>query len=664
MNSSQLSPLALSAGLACMLTASLAHANCTGTENTVSLASTTSAPLTEVAINNVINNAPNPDTVGNTPPTVINLSGTFNISSAIKLPKDKNCIKLQSPDGTPPATLKWNTASPLKEFMIEGAGNQGITLNNLILQDRSIVFIADQHGIANTTINNVRFINPKTTDVAASGANYILRLLADTTTKLAKGWTVTNNTFVVAAEQDKPYHNTAIIGYLGDTVNISGNTFTNVDEGIHYQGLRNAKINNNTGTGLLRSAIELQEGMAIAPTKVNFSNTNITVDGNKFTNWRAVNDSNWPAGSEPYNGGRIVLGLSIASGNYALINNNKLLFNGSSLSTCQNSTVARTAWERWGIELTTVNASLTNNQFCGFDYGARVGFVGNEAGPMGVDKTTIKNNTFANLFLTGIEMFPGDINRHGRPFGQKPDSTESGVYTELPLDAKVRWGKILDSYNRQMIISNNVFADVRIAAFAGGGTWFDHGTGDNTGTVKINGVVQTGLKRVPENFGSHLAALTITNNQISRKFGKFATDTVPTDLSWNDQRFLGLIVPAIRIGSSLNVSGNTISLTNSPSTPSTDFRFDGIFANTMLSDDDGKNYDTAKTFNGSLIQGNTVSASPSPFGYGVRTRDAVVETWTGISVNNNTLTNLFKGIYSEGGRVYPGVNNNTCSLGC
>ncbi|TAK91109.1 MAG: hypothetical protein EPO09_16445 [Aquabacterium sp.] len=633
MTTHRLSPLAISAALACLMTASLAHAACPTTVNTVSLTSTSAAPLTHVAINNAIANA------SSTATTVINLAGTFNISGQINIPVGKNCVTLQSPSATSLATLKWTApSSNTTDFMIYGQGNHDLKLNNLILDGRDVTLVAATDGTANSTVNNVKFLNSKTTNINLSGANYILRLLPYSNTVGAKNWTVTNSSFSVTAGQDAPYLNTAILAYLADTVAITGNTFTNVDEGVHIQGLRNANISSNTGTGLLRSAIELQEGLAMTPA-ISFYNSNITLDKNSFTSWRA---------------GQVdgVLGISVASGNTVSVTNNTIIYQGKDLASCQATAIPAASYERWGMEFTAVNATAKGNTFCGFDYGIRIGYLGDSNFTSGIDKTTIDGNTIANMYISGVEMFPGDTRAFGE-FGQKYylDASNNRIYTETPAQAKARWASNFESITRQLVVNNNTFSNTRMTSFTGGDFWYNNSP-----------VAGQSYTRVPENMSSHLASLSVSNNKISRAYGFFTTDITPTtNTPYNDRKFIALAIPAIRKATALGVTYNTISLTNSPSTPNGAFNYKGVQANPMLSSDDGKNYDTSKNFNGSIISFNNISASPNPYGAGLSTFDQYEDTWLGIKVTYNTLSTLAKGIETYSNWVRSGVTGNTCT---
>ncbi|RZL02688.1 MAG: hypothetical protein EOP36_08120 [Rubrivivax sp.] len=638
MNPRGLTPIALSAMLACLSLEASAQSTCPTSVTTIDLTSTASKPLTQVDINNKIKSA--------TGKTVINLRGTFKISAEISIPVGINCLTLQTPALVTPAVLQWDAASPSTDVMIFAKGNHDIALRNIFLNGRNVMLMASPGGAANFTLDWVRFVNPTAGKLASDGHNAILRLVPSIGETSTKGWTITNSIFSTTPGLDAPYMNTAIMGYYADGVNISNNTFTNVDEGIHFQGLRNATLNTNKGTGLRRSAIEIQEGFSADYTTTIYKNNTLTLSGNSFTNWRQ---------SSPNVVNDVVLGFSLANATGLTVTNNKLLYLGSDLASCQSTATTAAPIERWGMEFTAINSKATGNTICGFDWGIRMGFLGSASTYTGTDTTLIDNNTLANLYFSGIDMFGV-----GGPNDATDPATGTFYFTETPAQAKARWASILETPTRILTITNNTISNARIAAINDGGTF----VGDGSIPTKMPDGSMQNFPRLPDSAMSHLAGLTIQGNKISRAHGFFPTDVTPTAAPWNDQRFTGLIVPAIRNAAQLKVNTNTISLSASPAAPNGigPFVFKGIAANMMFSVDNGQFYDLAKTFNGSVLSGNIISASPNAYGTGLTTYDIGLNSWQGISVTANKLTLLAKGIESQAGTwARPGVTGNTCT---
>jgi hypothetical protein len=614
------SVLVTAPAILCLSQPALALQSCPTTVKTVPLTSTVAVPLTHTAINTAINNASSSVT------TELSLSGTFNVGDRITVPIGKNCITLKS--ASTPATLKWAAPASSKQPLLFALGNYGITLKNLVIEGRDVALAPANNGDAYSTIDGVTFNNPTSSDTTVLS---VIRLFAAPGGVTGKGWKISNNKFVLTVG-----NGTGIMGYLGDGVTITGNTFTNVDEAVHFQGISNAVISNNTGTGLVRSAFELQEGYAMNP-PVAFKNTTITIDRNTFTKWR----------SGPID---VTLGISIAGGSGVTVSNNTLITNGSSLTECQNKPLQPVAWERWGIEFTAVNSSASGNTLCGFDWGIRIGYFGTKNFTSGTDLTTISNNTLANMYLAGIDLFPGDTSGFGG-YGQLTDN--SGNVVETPLAAKSRLAGHTEAINRQLKITGNIFNNNRIVAVANGKLFL------NQSPVLINNQWTT-VSRVPDTLASHLSYLEISKNTINRTYGFFATDTTATAAYYNDQRFIGLAIPAIRTAKNLGVYYNNINLSNAPAAGAL-FLFRGMEINPLISEDDGKNYDPAKNFIKSGILLNKVTAGTNQFGSGFYTNDLQENTWQGLALQGNTLNNLAIGIHVERNWPRPDVVGNTCT---
>jgi hypothetical protein len=608
-----LSSLAAASALLCLSQSALALATCPTSIKAVPLLSTATAPLTHAAINDAIQNA------GSTVTTEITLSGTFNIGGQITIPVGKNCITLKSV--TTPATLKWTGPSGSKEVLLFGLGNYGITLKNLIIEGRDVALAPASNGDAYSTIDGVTFKNPTPSDTAILD---VIRLFGAPGGGIGRGWKVTNSKFDLDVGRG-----TAIMGYLADGVTITGNTFTNVDEAIHFQGISNAVIQNNRGTGILRSAVELQPSYATNPTSA-LKNSTILIDSNTFTDWRTSNVD-------------IVLGISTPGGSGVTVSNNKLIIKGSTLPDCEKATFPTS--RGYGIELDAVNSSITNNTLCGFGSGIMVGYFSSRDFTSGIDTTTISKNTISNMSFIGIDMFPGD-----QAYAQLSDS--SGNIIETPLAAKARLAALTERIDRRLRITGNTFTNNRFNAIGNGFLLFGY-------KVLINGSL-VDFPAVPDSLVSHLSSLEISNNTISRKFGFFASDTTLTSTPYYDQRFTGMVIPAILKSANLWVYSNKVGLINSPAAGVV-FYFYGMEINPLIFGGDNKNYDTSKTFINSAFFYNTITSDANQFGSGIYTNDALENTWQGLQLTSNTLTNLSVGMDVRRSWPRSGVSGNTCT---
>jgi hypothetical protein len=645
MKSRNLTPIALSAMLACLSLQASAQSTCPTTVTTINLTSTASTPLTEVAINNKIKEA--------TGTTTINLRGTFIISAPITIPAGIHCVTLQTSWLATPAVLQWNKSSSSTDPMITTAGNHDIALRNIYLNGRNIILTASQDGTANFVLDWVRFVNPQSGKLVADGGNYFLRIVPFAEGTPVKGVTITNSTFSTTPGLDGPYFSTAIMGYFADAVTISNNTFKDVDEGIHFQGLRSATLSKNTGTGLRRSAIEIQEGFNKRD-QVIYPNYGVTVSNNTFTTWRpyAADTPDWVK--------KVVLGFSLADGSGFTVTNNILLYLGDTLANCQKTAVTAANYERWGMEFTGINNKASDNTICGFDWGFRIGFLGSKSTYTGTNTTVINHNVLANLYLTGIEMFGVG----GPLYATDPVTNDFLYYTETPAQAKARWATILETQTRNLQITNNTISNARIAGFADGGVFVGGGEfrDGSPYLTKLPDGSMTKYPRLPDSAASHLAGLTIQGNKITRAYGFFPTDITKTATGYNDQRFTGLIVPAIRNATQLHVNDNNITLSSPPAPLTGVFRFTGITPNMMYSVDNGPFYDLAKTFNGSEFLINVISASsPNAYGTGLSTYVGNLDSWQGINIRGSKLSWLAKGVDSPPGAVHTGVTGNFCT---
>lgn len=397
---------------------------------------------------------------------------------------------------------------------------------------------------------------------------------------------------------------------------------------------------NTTGTSLLRGAIELQEGYAMSPS-VAFDNTAITIDKNSFVSWRN-SQVDW------------VLGISIASGSGVTVTNNTLITNRSTLAGCNATPVTATPWEKWGMEFTAVNSSAKTNTFCGFDYSIGVGHFGSRKFTSGTDVINLDDNTLANMYVSGIEMFPGDTAAYG-PYGQRYDDAMK-TFVETPAAAKARWAANFEAIDRQLLV-NNKFTNTRITAFNGGFTWL------NGSPVPVNGVWQN-YSHIPDNFTSHVKKLTMTSNVVDRAYGFFPTDIAATVIYWNDKRFIGMAIPAIVTATNLGVSSNTVNLSNAPAA-GTDFMYRGMEVSPLISGDDGKNYDPSKTLLNSKVWLNTVTAATKQFGSTVYLNDASAAPGSdprqGPQIQGNLFKNTLVGVDTQSTLVRSSFSGNTCT---
>lgn len=342
----QIKPVILA--IAAMSCPAWALAACpTGT--TLSLASTGTSPRTDVDIQAKINSISS---------GVVNLSGNFNIAKTVTM---KSCVSLQTPSGTTPAVLNWTGGNGV---MVLGDSQNDFTVSRLKLVGRGLAM-----GGNNIKIDQLTVVDPTRADAVNEPDLYILKMIGGT------NWTVTNNTFSISASRTDlaALSSTAIIGWGVDKATVTGNTFTRINAGIHYQILTNSNISGNTGTDLRWAGIEIQ-GTA----DDTFKNT---ITYNNFYNW--VSDA-------------FAMGLSLAGGAGYDTRYNLVVRKGYSRSACASAKPASTnEWGPWGMEFTGVNSTAYGNTFCGFDSGIVVG-INAQGSFTGTDVSTISNNTLIN----------------------------------------------------------------------------------------------------------------------------------------------------------------------------------------------------------------------------------------------------------------------------
>jgi hypothetical protein len=644
----KLSTLALIA-LTGLAPAAMAQSNCSSTVTTVDLDATTKS-LTGVDIQNAI------DAASGT--TRIRLNGSFKVPGTLSF-KNKSCISLEGLKGAATSTLVWaGPASLLGADLITSGATHDVTVRNLTLQGRGISLVGDVTGVANHRIEGLRIVRPTGSDSPDKpGPVYIVRLLPPSAI-VTKGWTFINN--VISTEWGvNPLGNTGVMGYNADNVTLSGNRFVNIDTAVHFQGISNATISRNTGTGIGRSALELQDGYSdySATAKLVLANKNVRITDNVYTDW--------------HGNPKEVLGFSLANGSNYYVANNVLLFKGSTLDQCAKTPLP--GGNRWGVELTLSQSRVYNNTVCGFDWGFRSAYFGvtNPSALVGPDTLLIDSNKFYNLNLSAFEMF-----------------AQVGPETwETAAEALARWTQAFEANDRRVHLLNNVVQNARIVAFAGGGGFMDCADKDKVKVVEngndvwyCQSVAKTGevrrYKRLSFNLFSHLQELRIEGNQIQRQYGFFAEDVVPSaNTGYNDNHFTAIAVPPLRSSSGkratalLSVRNNTLSLENTTSAALTPvvagakrFAYTGIDASFVYSPEaPGLSY-PQKSFTGAVISGNKVSASPVQVGQGMFTFDFDANSWANIQVSGNTLSNLEVGFgYWRNDWVRTGISNNVCT---
>ncbi len=630
--------------------AAMAQSTCSSTVTTVDLDATTKA-LTGVDIQKAI------DAASGT--TRIRLNGSFKVPATLSF-KNKSCVSLEGLKGAATSTLVW--AGPpelLGGEMINSDATHDVSVRNLTLQGRGMSLTGDTTGVANHRIEGLRIVRPLGSDSPNKpGTVYIVRFLSPGPTTITKGWTFINN--VISTEWGvNPLGNTGVMGYKADKVTLTGNRFVNIDTAVHFQGISNATIARNTGTGIGRSALELQDGYTdySETAKLVHVNKNVRITDNVFTDWHG----------HP----KEVLGFSLANGSNYYVANNVLLFKGSTLDQCAKTPLP--GGNRWGVELTLSQSRVYNNTVCGFDWGFRSAFFGvvNPSALVGPDTLLIDSNKFYNLNLSAFEMF--------QQVG--PETWETGA------EALARLTQAFEATDRRVHLLNNVVQNARIVGFAGGGGFLGCAEKDQV-KVTENGkevsycqsVSKTGevrrYLRLSYNLFSHLQELRIEGNQIQRQYGFFAEDVVPTvNTSYNDNRFTAIAVPPLRSSSGkratalLNVRNNTLSLENTTSAAVTPaaagakrFAYTGIDASYVYSPEaTGVSY-PQKSFTGAVISGNKVSSNPVQVGQGTFTFDFDANSWANIQVSGNTLSNLEAGFaYWRNDWVRTGVSNNVCT---
>lgn len=632
-----------------LVPAAMAQSTCSTTVKTVDLDATTKA-LTGVDIQKAI------DAASGT--TRIRLNGSFKVPATLSF-KNKSCISLEGLKGAATSTLVW--AGPpelLGADLISSEATHDVSVRNLTLQGRGMYLVGDTTGVANHRIEGLRIVRPTGSDQPyVPGTVYIIRLLSPGPTIVTKGWTVINN--VISTEWGvNPLGNTGIMGYKTDNVTMTGNRFVNIDTAMHFQGISNATIARNTGTGIGRSALELQDGWTdySATAKIVLANKNVRITDNVFTDW--------------HGNPKEVLGFSLANGSNYYVANNLLLFKGSTVDQCAKTPLP--SGNRWGVELTLSQSRVYNNTVCGFDWGFRSAYFGvaNPSALVGPDTLLIDSNKFYNLNLSAFEMF--------QQVG--PETWETGA------EALARLTQAFEATDRRVHLLNNVVQNARIVGFAGGGGFLGCADKDKVKvtengnevwycqSVSKIGEVRRYL-RLSYNLFSHLQELRIEGNQIQRQYGFFAEDVMPTDASYNDNRFTAIAVPALRSSSGkratalLSVRNNTLTLESTTSAALTPvvtgakrFDYTGINASYVYSPEaTGLSY-PQKSFTGAVISGNKVSASPVQVGQGMFTFDFDANSWANIQVSGNTLSNLEVGFaYWRNDWVRTGVSNNVCT---
>jgi hypothetical protein len=355
------------------------------TGTTLSLASTATSPRTDVDIQSKINSI----TSG-----VVNLTGNFNIAKTVVL---KSCVSLQTPTINSPAVLTWTGGNGQ---MLLGEGQNDLSLSRLKLVGRGLSM-----GGNNVKVDQLAIVDPTRADPVNEPDLYVFKMIG------GSNWTVTKNTFSINASRTDlaALNSTAIIGWGVDKATVTGNTFTRIKAGIHYQVLTNSNVSSNTGTDLTWAGIEIQ-GSA----NDTYKNA---VTYNNFYNWLTNSFS---------------MGLSLAGGAGYDARYNLVVRKGYSRSACASAKPAGTnEWGTWGMEFTGVNSTAYGNTFCGFDAGIIVGI--NAQGTFtGTDVSTVSNNTLIN--------------------------SNTGILTSYALTGT--------GISKQVVISGNSITDARNAAIA------------------------------------------------------------------------------------------------------------------------------------------------------------------------------------------------------
>jgi hypothetical protein len=420
-----------------------------------------------------------------------------------------------------------------------------------------------------------------------------------------------------------------VIAYSIKKLTFKGNKFLGVKGGWHSFGLQTATISGNSGQKLYSNAFELQEGE-------NFANKDITIDGNKFYDWRQFGASNR-------------FGFSLAGGTNYVVTNNELVAYGATLKDCIQRTDIPINENSWGVEFTAQNSLFKLNKLCGFGWGLAAGH-NSRADFVGPSTVTIANNSFYNMADSGITLWAAV----GVGYEQKrfaPDGKTTYDVFPPPQEIERRWIAEQRSKNIQYVISWNTIVNPRNAGINGFNGMIDPEwviTPDGHVTQEWYPDANNNPQSSPDrrfqrhaiNGITYLSKLQIDNNTISRANGAFSSDTSLT-------QFRALDLVPILVPKNLVVSANTLSVSGPKI--GTGEQYKGVVLSYVALPDPirpgtGETSILLSTtnFSGSTVGKLKISASGVKQGIGLTFDSHLADAAAGLTQTGNVFTNLLQ----------------------
>lgn len=542
------------------------------------------------------------------PPLVLKLKGTFTFTRPLNL--INSCLTVTSlstasparlvgdfPD-TPPAPYQtnqeyhWFFASQIDKT----PSIHHLTLTNLVTAKGGFYLDGTDLVVTGNRMSDDRF-SMGTFVLIGNGGGF-----EDPDTRtlpLTRRYKVNNNTFING--------NGGVGAAYTRDGDISGNKFQNVDQGISltYENA-NVRITGNSGSGFRRIGVEVLGKDDLFPTR-SANIRNVSVLNNVFVGW--ASDSYDVTAALAGKNTVEAMGISVARGINVTISGNTLTC-GAGCTNIPNYKVNGDMLGA-GIEAHGLNTIVRSNVVQGFMRGIWAG----HAQPNDPAGTILVNGNRISRVLLGVVQ------------------QCSAWSTSSPTGC-----------DRDLVVSNNTITDARDVGVGGEGSYFD----------------ERG-QRFYVNPQRRLRSLTVSGNTITRTFGSFAGDGAAV----RKYRFTGIDLQplATQNPTQIVVSGNTVTLKGTVVNENEyePFAFNGIRLS-LISEDpngvwrdpdlsaDGK--EQLHNFAGTTITGNTVAAESGQYGSGIR---AVNKNWNitpaqdyntleGVTIQNNTFTNLSKGI--------------------
>jgi hypothetical protein len=532
----------------------------------------------------------------------LNLIGTFNIKQTVAI--RRSCLTLTSASALMPAVLRWAGAKAAdKTFIFDDGAPQGFC------PDLNPGTCAWPHhlsvvgvGFNGAGLRLSGFGHKVASNTFVNTSSGLSLEFADTTT-------VTGNTLLGGP---------GISSFWLANSTISGNKFTNAAQPISVSGTSiSNNFTNNIATGSLLWGIELLGSATENISNRNLVNVNNRISGNRFSKPGLASDGNHG------NFG----GISVAGGTNTTISGNTISCVGAAGVAPGAVCVTPEEWTHraFAIEAAGVNSTVTNNTVEGYDYSI---YVGESApGNPSNDTTLVQGN---KLSLTN----------HGIAINCSSQASNGGIDGDSP------------GCSKYVVIHKNTITEP--VAFGIGGFYSGRGGTPQDPDYFISGV-------------SQLSGLTITGNNIIRTFSP-TKDTVSSGAKYG---FSGINLGPILNPANLLISDNTITMSG---VPSADIQasfpkatFSGIaIAPVQMNHGDCVILPKTKNFAGSVIDHNTVTHTPTPFGAGVAAQCGATK---GLKVSNNTFNTLSNAVVDSNtdGLIPSGnqcINVTTSTAGC